>query len=98
MSIIITRIRVKLTIVCVESTLCVRNHTLRVKSHCAGGNCTLHVKITLGRVNFTCKRVIFTRLRVGFYVSIRHICGQVLFVTVSFDCDKSNRIQTTNIL
>jgi hypothetical protein len=49
-SIIFTRIRVKLTLVCVE-------HTMRVKSHSAGGNCTLQVEITFVRVEITLVRV-----------------------------------------
>jgi hypothetical protein len=32
------------------------NHTLRVKSHSAGGNCTLRVEITLVRVDVTLVR------------------------------------------
>jgi hypothetical protein len=77
-------LRVKITLVCVEITLCVyplhfasinhtpayrnhtrscqnntivcNNHTLHIKSHCAGGNCTLRVEITLVCVEIILER------------------------------------------
>jgi hypothetical protein len=39
------------------------NHTLRVKSHSACGNSTLHVEINLVRVEFTFVSVIITLIR-----------------------------------
>jgi hypothetical protein len=35
-------------------------HALRLKSHCAGGNCTVRVEITLVRVEITLVRVEIT--------------------------------------
>jgi hypothetical protein len=40
------------------------NHTLRLKSHSAGGNCTLRVEITLVRVEITPERILITFVRV----------------------------------
>jgi hypothetical protein len=58
----ITRCVYKLQCACINHTRACHNHTrkrqnytlvcghLRVKSHCAGGNCTLRVEISLVRV------------------------------------------------
>jgi hypothetical protein len=53
MSVIFTRIRVKITLVRVETTL-------RVKSHSAYGNRTLRVEINILRVELTLVSVIIT--------------------------------------
>jgi hypothetical protein len=53
-SVIFTCIRVNFTIVCVESRA---QHTLRVKSHSACGNLTMHAETKLVRVEFTLVRV-----------------------------------------
>jgi hypothetical protein len=50
-----TRIRVKLTLVCIESTLCVCE-----KSHSACGHLTLRVETNLVRVEITLMRVKIT--------------------------------------
>jgi hypothetical protein len=43
-----------------------RSHILRVKSHCAGENCTFRVEITLVRVEITLTRVLFVDFFVFF--------------------------------
>jgi hypothetical protein len=52
--------------VCINLTRACRNHTRECvcKSHSAGGNCILHVEITLVRVEITLVRVVITLVRV----------------------------------
>jgi hypothetical protein len=51
------------------------NHTLRVKSHSLGVNCTLRVEITLVRVEITLVRVDFTLcVEITLYVYKSHSC------------------------
>jgi hypothetical protein len=46
------------------------NYTLCVKSHSAGGNCTLRVKITLVRVEITLVCVVITFVPVKFALRV----------------------------
>jgi hypothetical protein len=46
---------------------------MRVKSHCAGGNCTLRVEIILVRVEITLVRVVIADLFLSFLGGWREI-------------------------
>jgi hypothetical protein len=73
-SVVITIVRVKITIR-LESTIYV------YESHCAGGNCSLHVEITLVRVKITLVRVLIADLFFNFLGRLLWCCKFVSFLT-----------------